>query len=203
MKSELGISGAVVMYVGNLETYQGVDLLLESFTLVQRKTDCVDLVIIGGHLSDIEKYKMKAREEGIYGKVHFLGPKPLKRLPEFLAEADILVSPRIRGNNTPMKIYSYLHSGKPVLATALLSHMQVVNDRVAMLAEPTAEAFSNALLRLLEDADLRMRLGAAGKQLVIDEYTYSAFSGGMRPFAACELDFWRNPTLVQGRPLTA
>jgi len=175
MKTELGISGLVVMYVGNLEPYQGVDLLLESFALVQQKTDRADLVIIGGQTPDIQKYQQKSFEKGIHNKVHFLGPKPLERLAEFLSEADILVSPRLKGQNTPMKIYSYLHSGKPLLATALLTHAQVIDSRVAMLAEPTCEAFSGAMLRLLEDKDLRMKLGAAGKRLIEDKYTYAAF----------------------------
>lgn len=175
MKAELGITGLVVMYVGNLEAYQGVDLLLESFALVQQKTDRVDLVIIGGQTPDIQKYQQKSFEQGIQKKVHFLGPKPVERLAEFLSEADILVSPRLTGKNTPMKIYSYLHSGKPLLATALLTHTQVIDSRVAMLAEPTCEAFSGAMLRLLEDKDLRMKLGTAGKQLIEEKYTYAVF----------------------------
>jgi glycosyltransferase involved in cell wall biosynthesis len=175
MKAELGISGLVVMYVGNLEAYQGVDLLLESFALVRQKTDRVDLVIIGGQTRDIQKYQQKSRAEGIQDKVHFLGPKPVERLAEFLSEADILVSPRLKGQNTPMKIYSYLHSGKPLLATALLTHAQVIDSRVAMLADPTREAFSGAMLRLLEDKDLRTKLGAAGKRLIEEKYSYAAF----------------------------
>jgi len=175
MKAELGITGLVVMYVGNLEAHQGVDLLLESFALVQQKTDRVDLVIIGGQTPDIQKYQQKSFEQGIQKKVHFLGPKPVERLAEFLSEADILVSPRLKGKNTPMKIYSYLHSGKPLLATALLTHTQVIDSRVAMLAEPTCEAFSGAMLRLLEDKDLRMKLGTAGKQLIEEKYTYAVF----------------------------
>ena len=175
MKTELGIAGLVVMYVGNLEAYQGIDLLLESFALVQQKTDRVDLVIIGGQAPDIRKYQQRSFEQGIQNKVHFLGPKPMELLAEFLSEADIVVSPRLKGNNTPMKIYSYLHSGKPLLATALLTHSQVIDSRVAMLAEPTCEAFSGAMLRLLEDKDLRMKLGTAGKQLIEEKYTYAAF----------------------------
>ena len=37
-----------MMYVGNLESYQGIDLLLESFALACKKTERLDLVVIGG-----------------------------------------------------------------------------------------------------------------------------------------------------------
>lgn len=197
MKAELGITGLVVMYVGNLEAYQGIDLLLESFALVQQKTDRVDLIIIGGQTPDIQKYQQKSFENGIHKKVHFLGPKPLELLTEYLAEADILVSPRIKGNNTPMKIYSYLHSGKPLLATDLLAHAQVVDGQVAMLAEPTRETFSKAMLRLLEDKDLRMKLGAAGKQLIEGKYTYAAFRTRLNGLME-----WLEAEMHQGRAKT-
>jgi len=78
MKTELGIRGLVLMYVGNLEAYQGIDLLLQSFALAIKKRDGVDLVIIGGAAHGIEKYQMRSRQLGVDRKVHFLGPKPVE-----------------------------------------------------------------------------------------------------------------------------
>ncbi len=175
LKKELGINGLVIMYVGNLEAYQGVDLLLESFALVLEQSDEADLVIIGGAASDIEKYKNKCRVLGISVKVHFLGPKPVESLNDYLSQADILVSPRIKGNNTPMKIYSYLHSGKVVLATNLPTHTQVFDNHVALLAAPFPKEFSNGLLCLIKDQELRLRLGENGKNLVEEKYSYKSF----------------------------
>ncbi len=175
MRKELGISGLLVMYVGNLEEYQGIDLLLESFALVLKNTDLIDLVIIGGQASDIQKYERKSRHLQIEQRIHFLGPKPVGHLAEYLSQADILVSPRIKGDNTPMKIYSYLHSGKALLATRLATHTQVLDSRVAALADPFPDAFSKAMLRLIEDETLRMDLGKAGKQLIEEKHTYTAF----------------------------
>ena len=53
------------------------------------------------------------------------------------------MSPRIKGNNTPMKL-SYLHSGKAVLATNLPPHTQILDNRVAMLADPTPKHMARA-----------------------------------------------------------
>jgi glycosyltransferase involved in cell wall biosynthesis len=177
LKSQLGIEGLVIMYVGNLEKYQGIDLLLESFALVLRRTDQASLVIIGGENTDIERYRKRASDWGVDGKIHFLGPKPIQDLSGYLSQADILVSPRIRGNNTPMKIYSYLQSGKAVLATELPTHTQVLGPHVVMLAPPDVEMFSKAMLRLIEDEALRLRLGKAGKEFVVTRYTYGSLHG--------------------------
>jgi glycosyltransferase involved in cell wall biosynthesis len=175
MKQELGIDGLMLMYVGNLEPYQGIELLLESFSLVLKATEKADLVIIGGQVSDVCRYQQKAHHLGIQRRVHFCGPRPLEHLGEYLAEADILVSPRISGNNTPMKLYSYLDSGTAILATALPTHTQLLDGQVAMLAEPSPKAFSEAMLRLIEDKNLRQKLGHAGKKLVEEHYSYRVF----------------------------
>jgi glycosyltransferase involved in cell wall biosynthesis len=196
MKTELGINGLLLMYVGNLEAYQGIDLLLESFALVAGKTDQADLVIIGGQVSDIQKYQRKSFHLGIHRKVHFLGPKPVEYLADYLSEADILVSPRIRGNNTPMKLYSYLHSAKPVLATNLPTHTQVIDSRVALLVDPDIEAFSKAMLRLMEEKNLRVQLGVAGRKLIEEKFTYSAFREKLNGlFDSLEKELRREPSL--------
>ena len=62
------------------------------------------------------------------------------RVARLLGEADVLVSPRLKGLNTPMKIYSYLDSGTAVLATRLRTHTQVLDDRTAYLVDPVSEA---------------------------------------------------------------
>ena len=58
LKTELNIQNLTLMYVGNLESYQGIDLLLESFALVVNQTAQADLVIIGGDSADILKYQI-------------------------------------------------------------------------------------------------------------------------------------------------
>lgn len=175
LREELGTDGLVLMYVGNLEPYQGIDLLLESFALTLREIGKANLIIIGGTPTDIQKYKEKSLLLGIENRVHFLGPKPMEILSEYLSQADILVSPRIKGTNTPMKIYSYLHSGKAVLATDLPTHTQVLNDQVAMLTAPSPEEFSKGMLCLIQDENLRLQLGNAGKKLIEEKYSYDSF----------------------------
>lgn len=170
-----GVDSVVVMYVGNLEPYQGIDLLLQSFARVLARTDRADLVIVGGAPADIEAYRAESGRLGIAARVHLPGPRPIRELGAVLGSADVLASPRLRGDNTPMKLYSYLHSGKALVATDLPTHTQLVDDTVALLAAPTPEAFGEALLRVIVDPALRARLGDAGRRLAAEHFTYRAF----------------------------
>ena len=160
------------MYVGNLEIYQGIDLMLESFAMAIWSSPLADLVIVGGAAGDISHYERVTLGLGVEDKVHFVGPRPVKELGNLLSEADILISPRTLGTNTPMKIYSYLHSGKAILATDLPTHTQVLDGRVALLAKPTSQDFSKRMIELMQSAALRARLGEAGKKLAEEKYGY-------------------------------
>ena len=176
LKETLCLSGPMVMYVGNLESYQGIDLLLDSFAVVIAHVQPVHLVIVGGASRDIEEYRGKARELGVQGFVHFLGPRPVEDLALYLAEADVLVSPRMKGNNTPMKVYSYLQSGVPVVATNLPTHTQVMDSHVAELVSPTPQAFAQGILNVLGDEQKGRSLGKAGRRLIEEHYSYDSFS---------------------------
>jgi len=182
IRKEYNISGKVIMYVGNLEPYQGIDLLLESFALIDGARVEASLVIIGGSAQDQRRYQEKTRALGIDDRVLFLGPRPVERLGDYLRQADILVSPRIHGNNTPMKIYSYLDSGRPLLATRLPTHTQVLNDSVAMLVAPEPGEFARGMVTLIVDAEKRNQLAAAAAELVEKEFSRSAFHRKLEQF---------------------
>jgi glycosyltransferase involved in cell wall biosynthesis len=162
------------MYVGNLEHYQGIDLLLEGFRQTLNRVPEARLVIVGGHQDDIERYTQRCTALGIRPAVFFLGPKPVTDLANLLGEADVLVSPRLKGLNTPMKIYSYLDSGTAVLATRLRTHTQVLDDRTAYLVEPNPASLGDGLAVLLNDPSLRARLASEAKSYVQREFTREA-----------------------------
>ena len=175
VRPALGLSGPIVMYIGNLERYQGIDLLLESFAIARRRVPEAHLVVIGGQPESLQRYHAMAKRLGLNGSAHFLGPRPVAQLASYLAAADVLVSPRLAGGNTPMKVYSYLHSGKAVLATDLPTHTQVLNETVAVLRSPRPEPFAEGLVQLLQDPSLRQRLGRSGQALIEARHSYRTF----------------------------
>ena len=174
-RREFGIEGLCMAYLGNLESYQGIDLLLESFALLCRETRTANLVIIGGSPGHVSHYRRMTEQMGIAGKVHFAGPKPISAMRSIFEDADVLLSPRIQGDNTPMKIYSYMDSGKPILATRRFTHTQVLGDDTALLADPTPAAFAEAMKMLANDGELRRRLGAGAKAVASKKHSYLAY----------------------------
>jgi glycosyltransferase involved in cell wall biosynthesis len=181
---QIGVDGAspVAMYVGNLEHYQGIGLLLEGFRHALIRVPSAHLVIVGGLGDDIAHYGRRAAQLGISSRVHFLGQRPISALEGLFRRADVLVSPRLKGLNTPMKIYSYLDSGTAVLATRLRTHTQVLDDRTAYLVEPDPEALGDGLAELLSDPVLRERLASQAKAYVQQEFTPEAAHRKLKSF---------------------
>lgn len=174
IRSLLDTKGILVLYVGNLEHYQGVDLLLAGFAEVDTGLD-IHLVLIGGGASELELYQDQAHTLGISKRVHLLGPRPVSQLGEYLVQADILVSPRLKGINTPMKIFSYLASGRSIIATDIPSHTQVLDASCALLVDPTPAAIAQGLGRLATDAALREGMGKTGQSLARSRYSLARF----------------------------
>lgn len=175
LKAEFSIKGTCFLYLGNLEKYQGIDLLLESFALVLRQQPDAALVIAGGIAGDIVKYKAVAENLDIAARVHFAGPRPLKMMRALFDSADALVSPRSQGQNTPMKIYPYLDSGKPIVATRSPTHTQVLNDSVSILSEPTPQDFAQGMLRVITDPAGSARLAASAKTYAQANFSFDVF----------------------------
>jgi glycosyltransferase involved in cell wall biosynthesis len=133
------------------------------------------VVLAGGHPDQVEKARAQARAAGAGDMVIFAGQRPAEEIPEFLDAADVLVSPRSSGTNTPLKIYQYLRSGRPIVATRLLTHTQVLNDEVAYLAEPTPQAFGDAILAALADPDRARGVGERARCLANTKYSYETY----------------------------
>jgi glycosyltransferase involved in cell wall biosynthesis len=118
--------------------------------------------------------KRKARELGLGERVHFIGQVTPSEVSRYLSVTDALVSPRISGTNTPLKIYSYLKSGKPLVATNLWTHTQILTDKIAVLCEPEPQSLARGLMFALFDEDASLRAQNA-KMFADKEFTFANY----------------------------
>lgn len=179
LRELLDVRGPLALYVGNLQRYQGVEQVVSAMAQLPKSLD-VTLVLIGGAPEDVARVRSLVRKLHLEERIYLLGPRPLAHLSGFLTQADILVSPRLFGSNTPMKIYSYMGSGTAILATKIASHTQVLDDDSALLVEPTPQALAKGLATLAADEPLRARLGAAARRRASESYSLEAFREKVR-----------------------
>jgi glycosyltransferase involved in cell wall biosynthesis len=132
-------------------------------------------VIVGGQPEQVEKYQYISHKLGLANVVHFVGQRPLEEMPQYMALAHILLSPRSQGTNTPLKLYTYMASGKPILATDMYTHTQVLDTSTSLLVPPTPQGLATGALELLRNPELAQKLAANAKKVKEELYSWTAF----------------------------
>jgi len=169
------IDGKILMYIGNLESYQGIDLMLDAFAIYSPQHPDAHLIIIGGEQKHIDFYQSRCQQLSIQNTVVFMGKQPVSQINQFMSQANILLSPRTQGVNTPMKVYSYLDSNVAVLATDLPTHTQVADSSTAYLCPAEAKAYAAGMETLSSDSELCVQLAKNASQLIAREHSYPVF----------------------------
>ncbi len=186
IRTNLGLvpSVPVILYTGTFEAYQGLDLLFASMKHVLATRPDARLVLAGGRPDQIENARRQAAAAAIADATIFVGQRPADEIPAYLDAADVLVSPRSLGTNTPLKIYQYLRSGRPIVATRLLTHTQVLTDDVAFLTEATPEGFGAGILSAVADPERARNVGTRARHLADTKYSYEAYLSRTRQACA-------------------
>lgn len=168
IRTELAPGGErIVLYAGNFEPYQGIPLLLEAAQNIEAG---VVFVLVGGTGRALVEMKKRAADLGILSKTVFVDKVPPSRVPLYVSAADVLVSPRLSGTNTPLKIYSFLKSGRPLVATNLWTHTQVLDSSQAVLVDPEPRSLAEGIRFALFNPEAAARAQAARKRAE-QEYT--------------------------------
>jgi glycosyltransferase involved in cell wall biosynthesis len=195
----LGEAAPLVVYTGTFEAYQGLDLLFEAMALVAQRRPDARLLLVGGKPEQVRRAEDASRRAGLGGAAVFAGERPAGEIPAYLAAADVLVSPRSRGTNTPLKIYQYLRSGRPIVATRLLTHTQVLNDDTAILTGTSAAEFAEGILTALGDPDRAAAVSGRARHLAETKYSYAAYLERTR--RACAALLPTTPTVAAAKDL--
>jgi glycosyltransferase involved in cell wall biosynthesis len=143
--------------------------------IVTRARPDARLVLAGGKPDQVAQARAQAGMIGIDAVTVFAGERPAAEIPSYLLAADLLVSPRSRGTNTPLKIYQYLRSGRPIVATRLLTHTQVLDDETAILTGTSPEEFAEGILQALDDRARAESVGRRARHLAETKYSYEAY----------------------------
>ena len=156
-------------YAGHLYPWKGVELVVEAVAALPDTRG----LIVGGHDKEPDLARVKAFAEQLdcAGRMTFTGLLAPPEVPARLAEADVLVLPNPRSAisnafTSPLKLFEYMGSGRPIVASDLPSLREVLRDgENALLVEPgNPQALVAAIDRIKKDAGLGGRLAAQALQ---------------------------------------
>jgi glycosyltransferase involved in cell wall biosynthesis len=172
----LNLNGkTIALYAGTFEPYQGLDLLICCAKTVASQLPSIIFLLVGGRVDQMDYYRKKVHEFGLEKHFIFTGQVSPQDVNSYIRCANVLLSPRVTGTNTPLKIYSYLRSGVPIVATRLPTHTQVLNDEVAVLTEPNSEGFAQGILSVVNNSVLAKSISQKSMRITKEKYSYRVY----------------------------
>lgn len=185
-----GRNERLVTFVGSFAVYQGVPLMFQAIPRVVAEHDGARFVIIGGSTEQIQERRAEMEASGVGDRVTFVGMVPPDELPAYLAASDVLLSPRLGGINTPMKLLDYFKARTAIVATDTPANRLILSEANAVLTRPDATSFAAGICRALSDEELRGELATAGRRLVDETCNFAEFK---RRLGECYADLKSQP----------
>ena len=167
--------GIIIGYVGMLTvhgtTEKGVTELIRAVALLHSEGVTPFLIVAGGPVSAVARYRALASSLGLGKYAIFPGHIPRTDVPLWMQASDILTIPWPRTTfsacyTSPLKLFEYMAAGKPVVISDLPALRDVADERFAVFAVPGDPAsLAAACRKLMDDADLRARFGDHARRL--------------------------------------
>jgi len=162
----------IICYTGALSEWKGVFILADSMKLLPEYL----LYVVGGNELQQKEYLEFIQKKGVSNIVAVGQVKP-SLIPLYLAAADVVVLPNILNTNeawytSPLKLFEYLSSGKPIVATDIRPTGDILNNQNAMLVKSNdAHELANGIKRVIEDKELSRRIVEKAQETV-KHYTW-------------------------------
>ncbi|MFH1938393.1 MAG: glycosyltransferase family 4 protein [Patescibacteria group bacterium] len=160
-KLNFSLDKKIVIYTGQLFKWKGVYILAEASKFLD---DNFRIILVGGMKKDIVKLEEFIQKENL-GKVIILGHQILDSIPFYLKSADVLVLPnsakeRIsREWTSPMKMFEYMASQRPIVASDLPSLREILNENNAILVKPDdIQDLANGINQSLKNPDFSAKM---------------------------------------------
>ena len=180
-RQHLGIDESifVVMYVGHMYHWKGVDTLVEAAT---RLSDNEQIWLIGGTPEELPRIEQLAKQLELTN-IHLAGYVPYEHISTYMAAADVLVIPNSgdydisRFYTSPIKLFEYMAAKRPIVASNLPSLREIiVHDETALLVQPdNPSSLAIAIQRLESDSHLSSRL-VDNATVLVSKHTWSGRS---------------------------
>jgi len=146
----------LVLYTGSLYSWKGVETL---FAAAHELSSNTQIYFVGGGEEDVLRYRNLAESDRL-ANVHFAGNRPRAEVPLWLRSADCLVLPNTAKEDiskfytSPMKLFEYMASGVPIVASDLPSVRQVVDDSMVWFFAPDdTGSLAGAIRRAVDEKD--------------------------------------------------
>ena len=162
-KIGLGVEEKVALFVGTLRPVKGVRYLIEAMDIVVRENRLARLLVVGdgeerGELENL------AKRLGVAARISFIGRKPHRDIPDYMAAADVFVLPSL-SEGFPLTILEAMAAGLPIVTTRVRGLPEIIEEGGnGFLVEPrNHQQIAERLLSLFSNDKLAEAMGQSNR----------------------------------------
>ncbi len=165
----IDIANPRLMFVGLLEKYQGVDILIDAFEDCLKV--CPNLQLIIGGYPNVEKYRELCRDKGIEDNVFFTGRISYLELSRYLSLANICVAPKLSLTEGNGKLYNYMAMGIPSVCFDTPINREILGESGIYVQQMTKEALTKKILWAINNKIVCKELGRKSRKIIENRYS--------------------------------
>ena len=161
----------VVGFLGLLNEYQGIDILLEAISIIKRQGGKIHFLIMG---FPEKKYIEKSREMKVEDMVTFTGRIKYESAPEYLSACDVAVSPKISLAEANGKLFNYMACGVPAVVFDTPVNREILGETGIYADYGNAADLAEKIVTLLKDTEKLKDLSALTREKAVNEHSWQA-----------------------------
>ncbi|WP_459479406.1 glycosyltransferase family 4 protein [Clostridium saccharoperbutylacetonicum] len=167
---EININNPRVLFMGLLEEYQGVDLMLEAFKKVYEHNSKVQFIVIG--FPNVEKYEEKCVKLGISSATKFLGRVSYEDVPNYLSLSKIAVAPKISLAEGDGKIYNYMAMGMTTIAFDRSISREIMEDSGLYAKYKDVDDMARRIISVIENKKILAEVGEKARKRALEKLSW-------------------------------
>jgi len=175
-KSELGLNGFIIGYVGVLREWVNLEPVFSAL----KQLNGIKMLVVGREGKFTENVNL-ARKYGVEDKVIFTGGVPYSHVPKYISAMDVCLIPfklnEISKNALPLKLFEYMACEKPIISTELPGIRNIAENKVKYASNE--KEYAERIMELSEDRDLRIEMGRNGRRFVEQNYDWERITKKM------------------------
>jgi glycosyltransferase involved in cell wall biosynthesis len=169
LKDKLNIEGPVLLFLGRITSYKGVEDVISAYRLAKKKIHNLNLIIGGIPDFFMEKTYNKWRRKN--KDIHFVGYVPEKEIPFYYTMADIFITYSYASEGFGLTPIEAIACGTPVICSSILPYREILEDNAIFVPPKSPTLIANKIIYLLENDDIRKKI-LNKAQTFIKKYTW-------------------------------
>lgn len=149
----------IVGYIGKFKTLEmekGIAIMLEALPMVDKD---IKMIFVGGEELEINNYKTLANRFNVYSQALFFGYQPHSKAIKYMRAADALIipfpnKPHYAFYASPLKLFEYMASGRPIIASDLPALREILNEKNALFFKPENAADLAQAVKMLKSSNM-------------------------------------------------